>query len=131
MESKSFLKKYGKLFLFLTLSFFSGCFFSDRATVVIENKSGGALQEVKINYPGGQSILGTIQSGEVKKTQFKIRSEGNIEIIHQNSSGQSVTKEINGYVTTDTKYSFSITFEPGDLVLVDTQIGTKMSDVEK
>lgn len=130
MELKFSLKKCGKLFLFFTLSFFTGCVFLDKATVIIENKSGGPLQEVKIDYPGGQDILGMIQSGEVKKTHFKIHSEGNIEITYQNSSGQLVTKEINGYVTTDTKYSFNVVFEPGDLVVVDTQIGTKTSDAE-
>ncbi len=83
------------LALFLPLAsalFVSGCA-SRVIQVTIENRSGGTLRNIEVEYPGGSFGLATMEQGGTYRYPIKPQRKGPVQIRYVNDEGrmQSVT----------------------------------------
>ena len=109
-------------FLVLLCLFFASCD-QHKVRVLITNRTGGEITDVKLKFTGGHATAARIKIDESHETFVRAASESHLEIEFTDAGGQSHSKEIGVYFERGYKGSVIIFIESGGRVSWKENIG--------
>ena len=100
---------------FLVLLFFSGC--SSGTTISIENKSEKNIENLLLNYTGGQLKIPTIAPGQSEHHHIIPTGESSLIIDYQIEGDQKPQKDLDVYFEPGYQIAFKIIYDGSSMVI--------------
>ena len=93
-----------------------------RISVTLVNKTGAQLQNVTLQYTGGQVVLGPIEPDGVARAKIRVSGESSIRVTHLDTKGVKHESDAGLYIESGYRGSVTIDVTPSGAVVRSQQI---------